>query len=284
MKGLAGLALALASGLVMAWKCKINFPRRKRLRVIGVIPARYESVRFPGKPLVSILGKAMVVRTWEQARKATTLQKVVVATDDERIAAACREAGADVVMTSSECPNGTVRCHEAVTKLPGEYDVVINIQGDEPLIEPQIIDDCVRALQNSPNSVYSTACTSLEHEHVEQRTRVKCIVDRDGHAIYFSRGVLPANKDGLVRPFPAPFQQQPYLLHLGLACFDREFLAEYCRMPPTPLMLMEDLEQLKVLENGYKIKVIVVDHNAHGVDEPEDVAVIERKMVELGLT
>ena len=83
----------------------------------------------------------------------------------------------------------------------------------------------------------STACTSLEHEHVEQRTRVKCIVDRDSHAIYFSRGVLPANKDGLVRPFPAPFQQQNYLLHLGLACFDREFLAEYCRMPPTPLMV-----------------------------------------------
>ena len=158
---------------------------------IGVIPARFQSVRFPGKPLVSILGKPMVLRTWEQACKATTLQKVVVATDDERIASVCRNAGAEVVMTSSECPNGaplphvvgsgraacwvsgicrlplriqvkllnagTVRCHEAVTKLPGEYDVVINIQGDEPLIEPEIIDDTVRALQNSPDCVYRSA-------------------------------------------------------------------------------------------------------------------------------
>ncbi|CAL8471994.1 g11536 [Coccomyxa elongata] len=284
MRGFAGLTLVLAGGVAILLKWKKRLLGRKRLRVIGVIPARFQSARFPGKPLVSILGKPMVVHTWEQACKATTLQKVVVATDDERIASACRKAGAEVVMTSSECPNGTVRCHEAVTKLPGDYDVVINIQGDEPLIEPEIIDDTVRALQNSPDCVYSTACTPLDHERVEQRTRVKCILDRHGHAIYFSRGVLPANKDGAVRPFPAPFQQQPYLLHLGLACFDRAFLAEYCRMAPTPLMLMEDLEQLKVLENGYKIKVIVVEHNAHGVDEPEDVAVIEQKMREEGLT
>ncbi|KAL4424588.1 hypothetical protein ABPG77_009172 [Micractinium sp. CCAP 211/92] len=256
---------------------------RRRRRVVGVLPARYQSSRFPGKPLVPILGKPMILRTYEQACKAQTLDAVVIATDDERIAEVCRAAGAQVVMTSPDCANGTERCEEAVSKLSQRYDIVVNVQGDEPLIEPEIIDEVVRALQEAPDAVYSTACTPLAHSEVPLRQRVKCITDQHGYAIYFSRGMVPHNKDGVVRSYPTPWHEKPYLLHLGLQCYDRCFLREYCRLPPTPLQMMEDLEQLKVLENGYKIKVVVVDHSAHGVDMPEDVGSIEAIMRAHGL-
>ncbi|KAK9839186.1 hypothetical protein WJX74_003403 [Apatococcus lobatus] len=257
--------------------------RKRRKSAIGVIPARYASGRFPGKPLVDIRGKPMIVRTYLQAKKALTLDRLVVATDDIRIAAACEVAGAEVIMTSENCANGTERCHEAVCKLKAKHDIVVNIQGDEPLVEPAMIDEVVEALREKPEAVFSTACTPMERREVPLRHRVKCILDQKGFAIYFSRGVLPANKAGDVRPFPTPHQDKPYLLHLGLQAYDRNFLGLYCQMPPTPLMLMEDLEQLKVLENGYKMKVVIVDHCAHGVDVPADVDDILRIMRDEGL-
>ncbi|EFN50970.1 hypothetical protein CHLNCDRAFT_33280 [Chlorella variabilis] len=281
-QSLGGALLAYALGAVTVGSVMLARALRKKLRrrrrVVGVLPARYQSSRFPGKPLVPILGKPMILRTYEQACKAQTLDAVVVATDDERIAEACRAAGAQAVMTHPDCPNGTERCEEAVSKLSKQYDIVLNIQGDEPLIEPEVIDAVVRALQESPDAVYSTACTPLAHSEVELRQRVKCITDTSGYAIYFSRGVLPSNKDGEVRSYPAPWHDKPYLLHLGLQCYDRAFLRQYCKMAATPLQMMEDLEQLKILENGYRMKVVVVDHSAHGVDLPEDVASIEAIM------
>lgn len=270
---LGATAVCVFAAFRSLWKrCK------RRKRVVGVLPARFQSSRFPGKPLVPILGKAMILRTYEQACKARTLDAVVVATDDERIADVCRQAGALVVMTNPDCANGTERCEEAVSKLDKQYDIVINIQGDEPLIDPDTIDAVVEALQDSPDAVYSTACTPLGHEEVPLRQRVKCVTDNNGYAIYFSRGVIPHNKEGTIKPYPMPFQERPYLLHLGLQCYDRGFLEDYCKMAPTPLMLMEDLEQLKVLENGYRMKVVVVEHSAHGVDVPEDVASLEAIM------
>lgn len=205
---------------------------------------------------------------------ASTLENVVVATDDEKIAECCRGFGADVVMTSVECRNGTERCNEALEKLGKNYDIVVNIQGDEPLIEPEIIDGIVKALQGTPDAVFSTAVTSLKPEDGLDPNRVKCVVDNHGYAIYFSRGLIPFNKSGKVNP------QFPYLLHLGIQSFDAKFLKIYPQLPPTPLQLEEDLEQLKVLENGYKMKVIKVNHDAHGVDTPEDVAKIEALMRE----
>ena len=251
-----------------------------------MVPARYASTSFPGKPLAPIRGKGgpkpMIQRTYEQALLAETLDLVVVATDDRRIYDACKAFGAEVVMTG-DCPSGTDRCEAAVAQLRRQFDVVVNIQGDEPLLEPEVIDAVVRALQDSPDAVYSTCVTPMAPEDVPLRQRVKCIVDQLGYAIYFSRGVLPANKTGEARPYPAPFDRLPYLLHLGLQCYDRGFLAKYEKMPHTPLQLMEDLEQLKVIENGYKVKVVQVDHAAHGVDLPEDVASIEAKLLELGM-
>ncbi|KAJ7565655.1 hypothetical protein O6H91_02G069500 [Diphasiastrum complanatum] len=250
---------------------------RVRSRVVGIIPARYQSSRFEGKPLALILGKPMIQRTWEQAKLAKSLDAVVVATDDERIAECCRGFGAEVVMTSESCPNGTERCNEALKKLKKKFDIVVNIQGDEPLIDPEIIDGVVKALQEAPDAMFSTAVTALKPEDAADPNRVKCVVNKHGYAIYFSRGLLPYNKKAAVNP------SFPYLLHLGIQCYDAKFLAIYPLMKPTPLQLEEDLEQLKVLENGYKMKVIKVDHDAHGVDIPSDISSIVALMKERNL-
>ncbi|KAF7822724.1 3-deoxy-manno-octulosonate cytidylyltransferase, mitochondrial [Senna tora] len=270
----AGVAFAAAAGA----RAYFNGFRKFRSRVVGIIPARFASSRFQGKPLVHILGKPMIQRTWERAKLASTLDHVVVATDDEKIADCCRQFGADVIMTSESCRNGTERCNEALQKLEKKYDVVVNIQGDEPLIEPEIIDGVVKALQAAPDAVFSTAVTSLKPEDANDPNRVKCVVDNHGYAIYFSRGMIPFNKSGKVNP------QFPYLLHLGIQSYDAKFLKIYPDLQPTPLQLEEDLEQLKVLENGYRMKVIKVDHEAHGVDTPEDVGKIESLMRERNLS
>ncbi|KAJ9153595.1 hypothetical protein P3X46_027021 [Hevea brasiliensis] len=170
-------------------------------------------------------------RTWERAKLATTLDH--------------KGFGADVIMTSESCAE---RCNEALGKLENKYDVVVNIQGDEPLIEPEIIDGIVKALQTSSNAVFSTAVTSLKPEDAFNPNRVKCVLDNLGYAIYFSRGLIPYNKSGKFNP------QFPYLLHLGIQSYNAKFLKIYPELQPTPLQLEEDLEQLKVLENGYKMK------------------------------
>ncbi|KAF5728314.1 Nucleotide-diphospho-sugar transferases superfamily protein isoform 1 [Tripterygium wilfordii] len=270
----AGAAIAVAIGT----GAYLGRFRKFRSRVVGIIPARFASSRFQGKPLVEILGKPMIQRTWERSKLATTLDHVVVATDDEEIAECCIGFGADVIMTSESCRNGTERCNEALQKLEKKYDIVVNIQGDEPLIDPEIIDGVVKALQAAPDAVFSTAVTSLKPEDAFDPNRVKCVVDNRGYAIYFSRGLIPYNKSAQVNP------DFPYLLHLGIQSYDSKFLRIYPDLQPTPLQLEEDLEQLKVLENGYKMKVIKVDHEAHGVDTPEDVEKIEALMRERNLT
>ncbi|XP_062016950.1 3-deoxy-manno-octulosonate cytidylyltransferase, mitochondrial-like [Rosa rugosa] len=270
----AAVAAATAAYAVVSRRRSARF----RSRVVGIIPARFASSRFPGKPLVPILGKPMIQRTWERAKLANKLDQLVVATDDKKIAACCSDFGANVIMTSETCRNGTERCTEALQKLTKKFDIVVNIQGDEPLIEPEIIDGVVMALQAAPDAVFSTAVTSLKPEDTSDPNRVKCVVDNHGYAIYFSRGLIPYNKSGKVNP------HFPYLLHLGIQSYDTKFLKIYPELPPTPLQLEEDLEQLKVLENGYKMKVIKVDHEAHGVDTPQDVEKIERFMRERNLS
>ncbi|TVU20316.1 hypothetical protein EJB05_36521 [Eragrostis curvula] len=300
--------LALGAAAVAAAAAAYLYRRPAfRSRAVGIIPARFASSRFEGKPLALILGKPMIQRTWERVMLASSLDHVVVATDDERIAECCRGFGADVIMTAESCKNGSERCCEALSKLEKHYDIVVNIQGDEPLIEPEIIDGVVMALQRAPDAVFSTAVTSLKPEDAFDTNRVKCVIDNQGYAIYFSRGLIPFNKSGEVNP------NFPYHLHLGIAVssllmidyvcifefgnkdvsyveavvnylidriqgFDSKFLKIYPELVPTPLQLEEDLEQLKVLENGYRMKVIKVDHDAHGVDAPEDVEKIEALM------
>ncbi|THU72022.1 hypothetical protein C4D60_Mb04t07710 [Musa balbisiana] len=272
-----GVAAAVAAGAHAAARYRLlSWQGKYRSRVVGIIPDRFASSRFPGKPLVRILGKPMIQRPWERAKLASALDRIVVATDKEKIAECCRGFGADVIMTSEECKNGTERCYEALQKLGENYDIVVNIQGDEPLIEPEIIDGVAKSLQGSPDAVFSTAVTSLKPEDGLDPNRVKCVIDSHGYAIYYSRGLIPFNKSGKVNP------QYPYLLHLGIfsQSFDSNFLRIYPSLPPTPLQLEEDLEQLKVLENGYRMKVIKVNHDVHGVDSPEDVDKIEALMRE----
>ncbi|GFZ03054.1 nucleotide-diphospho-sugar transferases superfamily protein [Actinidia rufa] len=221
-----------------------------------------------------------IQRTWERANIATTLDQLVnldvavgavvdlddggvaqtegdekvVATDDEKIAECCRGFGAHVIRTSESCRNGTECCNEALQKLQKKFDIVVNIQGDEPLIEPEIIDGVVKSSASellplaAPDAVFSTAVTSLKPEDASDPNRVKCVVDNHGYAIYFSRGLIPYNKLGKVNP------HFPYLLHLGIQSYDAQFLRIYPDLSPTPLQLEEDLEQLKILENGYKMK------------------------------
>ena len=273
----------VVTGVCAVQLCRIAYAYYRasctsRSRVLGVIPARYASSRFPGKPLVQIAGKPMIVRTYLQAKMATTLTRLVVATDDTRIRDACVEAGAEVVMTDSEIPNGTERCEAAMRNLTQKFAIVVNIQGDEPLIAPEIIDACVTALQKAPDAVYSTPVTPFtDRKEVLMSSRVKCVVDVNGYAMYFSRGMLPNNKEG------TPDVARDYLLHLGLQCYDAAFLTTYSKLPATPCMLQEDLEQLKVIEHGYRMKVVTVNHSAHGVDEPADVASIEEIMRKKGL-
>ncbi|KAG7031369.1 3-deoxy-manno-octulosonate cytidylyltransferase, mitochondrial [Cucurbita argyrosperma subsp. argyrosperma] len=299
-----GIVAGITIGAAIGARAYLGRSRKFRSRVVGIIPARFASSRFQGKPLVEILGKPMIQRTWERAKMATTLDCVVVATDDAKIAQCCKGFGADVVMTSESCRNGkhcdyyitisrlvlksycfqyettlgTERCNEALQKLEKKYDILVNIQGDEPLIEPEIIDGIVKALQAAPDAVFSTAVTSLKPEDAFDPNRVKCVVDNHGYAIYFSRGLIPFNKSGKVN------LQYPYLLHLGIQSFDSKFLSIYPELQSTPLQLEEDLEQLKVLEHGYKMKVIKVDHEAHGVDVPGDVEKIESFMKERNLS
>lgn len=271
-------ALLLGAGVAAALLARRALAFRSRSRVVGIIPARYRSTRFEGKPLALILGKPMIQRTWEQAKLAATLDAVIVATDDERIAECCKGFGANVVMTSEACANGTERCQDALHKLKKKYDIVLNIQGDEPLIDPDVIDGVVKTLQEAPDAVFSTAVTSLQPEDAENQNRVKCVVDKQGYAIYFSRGLIPFNKYGQVNP------NFPYLLHLGIQCYDSKFLDLYPLLPPSPLQLEEDLEQLRVLENGFKMKVVKVNHEAHGVDAPSDIAKIEAFMRERNIS
>ena len=239
-------------------------------KVLGVIPARYASTRFPGKPLALILGKPMIVHTYESAIQAKSLDKLVVATDDERIRACCEQANIPVVLTDTDLPNGTARCAQALEKLGDMWDVVVNIQGDEPLIEPHIIDACVETLWGSPSScVHSTPVTALSVVDVHNPSRVKCVLDKDGYALYFSRSCIPGCKASCSR-------HGNYYLHLGLQCYDANYLRIFTHLLPTPLEIAEDLEQLRTLENGYRIKVVVVAHEGHGVDEPADIISIEK--------
>lgn len=172
-------------------------------------------------------------------------------------------------MTDEGLPNGTERCAQVLQNTSGKYDIVVNIQGDEPLIDPGIIDGVVHALQTNPDAVYSTPVTPLDFKDALNTGRVKCIVDQNDYAIYFSRGLVPHNKNGEVD------HAHTYWLHLGLQCYEANFLKMYPTLEPTPCQLQEDLEQLKAIEHGYKIKVIKVEHSAHGVDYPEDVSSLE---------
>jgi len=236
-----------------------------------VIPARYASTRLPGKPLVPLAGKPMVQHVYERAKRAQTVHRVMVATDDQRIMDAVTAFGGEARMTRSDHRTGTERIAEVAVHEAG--DVFVNVQGDEPLIDPVAIDTAVGALLEEPQAQISTVATLIRHAgDIMDPNVVKTVLDFDGNALYFSRAPIPWIRDT---------QQKlhvKYWKHLGLYVFQREALLEFPTLPQGELEKIEQLEQLRWLENGWKIRVAEVAHDAVSVDVPEDVARVEKLM------
>ncbi len=241
-------------------------------KIIGIIPARYSSTRFPGKMLATILGVSLIQRTYENAKKCLTLKELIVATDDQRIFDHVMGFGGKVVMTSPECPSGTDRLAEAIrtNAFLADADIIVNIQGDEPCIDPHTITKVALLLNSDPEAAMSTAVVKLtSRENAANASVVKCVMDQNHNALYFSRNLIPAGRSQQFR------LGITYYHHVGIYAFRRDFLQHYAELEPTPLQLAEDLEQLKVLEHGYRIKTAIVDHESIGVDQPEDIKKIE---------
>jgi 3-deoxy-manno-octulosonate cytidylyltransferase (CMP-KDO synthetase) len=236
------------------------------MSAVGIIPARYASSRFPGKPLAPIAGVPMLQRVYEGARRAKRLRDVLVATDDERIAEGCRRFGARAVMTSPHHATGTDRLAEASQGLADA--IVVNVQGDEPLIEGFVIDAAVAALEEAPEAPMATVVHRAEPADLADPNRVKVVLDRRGFALYFSRAPIPHLRE--------PGEAPPLWQHVGLYAYRREFLARYVALPPTPLERAEQLEQLRALEHGHRIRVAIVEGwRSVPVDVPGDVARVE---------
>jgi 3-deoxy-manno-octulosonate cytidylyltransferase (CMP-KDO synthetase) len=238
-------------------------------KVVVVIPARYGSTRLPGKPLVSLAGKPMIQRVYERAKMAKRVDQVIVATDDERIVKAVQEFGGEARMTRGDHRTGTERVAEVAAHVDG--NVFVNAQGDEPLLDPAAIDIAVEALLEDPPASVATVATPVKVlSDVMDPNVVKAVLDFDGYALYFSRAPVPWVRD------TAGKVHVKYWKHLGLYVFQRDALLEYPTLPQGELERIEQLEQLRWMENGWKIRVAEVEHDAVSVDVPEDVARVEK--------
>jgi len=241
------------------------------MTAVGLIPARYAASRFPGKPLTPIAGKPMIQHVYEGARRAKRLQDVVIATDDERIAEACSAFDAPVVLTSPDHPTGTDRLAEAAAGLDAE--IIVNIQGDEPLIRGFVIDAAVDALLAEPDAAMSTVVHAAEPEALDDPNRVKVVLDRRGRALWFSRATIPALRNADAPP--------TWWQHVGLYVYRRSFLLDFVNLPQTPAERAEGLEQLRALEHGFAIQAAIVEGwRSVSVDVPEDVARVEALLAE----
>lgn len=235
------------------------------MKVLCVIPARYASTRLPGKPLRDIQGKPMICRVYERAARAKRTAGVIVATDDERIREAVEAHGGRAMMTAKDHPTGTDRLAEVARAYP-DMDLIINVQGDEPLIDPDLIDELVAAFDGEEELQMATVMTEMkEAEERENPNNVKVVTDLRGYALYFSRSLIP---------YPRKAGAAPACKHIGIYAYRRDFLLRYAKMEPTPLEKSESLEQLRALENGYRIKVIRTERSFIGVDTEEDLRLV----------
>jgi 3-deoxy-manno-octulosonate cytidylyltransferase (CMP-KDO synthetase) len=237
-------------------------------KTLAAIPARWGSTRFPGKPLHLIAGKPLVQHVWERCQDCREIDEVIIATDDARIADAAASFGAKAVLTSQEHPSGTDRIAEAARAFP-DHQVIINVQGDEPLISPALIDELARVLRDQPGVPMITAAAPIhDAAQVADANIVKVVLDVKGDALYFSRSALP-----FVRGTDA---RTRHLRHLGIYGFQREFLFQFIVWPPSMLEMTESLEQLRALENGARIRCVLTDDLSPGVDTIEQARAIEK--------
>ena len=233
------------------------------MKIIGIIPSRYASSRLPGKPLVDILGISMIQRVYEQCKKSASLSEVIVATDDDRIFDHVLGFGGRVIMTSSRHPSGTDRCNEAINSLEAKYDIAINIQGDEPFINPKQIDQ-LAALINSEKASIATLARKIEDESITKDVNSpKAIFDKNGIAQNFCRSISQ------IKP------NQTYYKHIGIYGYRVNILAEICKLSPSENEKTERLEQLRWLDNGYKIKVGITTFESFSIDTLEDIEKIK---------
>jgi 3-deoxy-manno-octulosonate cytidylyltransferase (CMP-KDO synthetase) len=243
--------------------------------ILGVIPARYASSRFPGKPLIDIDGMSMIQRVYMQAKKSSSLDEVIVATDDERIKNHVESFGGIAYMTKEEHPSGTDRCYEVLQKTGINYSHVINIQGDEPFIDPGQIDLLANLLQDKTTELATLVLPVDSHELLFSEGEVKVTVNSKMEALFFSRMVIPYIKGVDKKEWHKHFN---FFRHVGLYAYRSDVLKKITQLKPSSLEIAESLEQLRWLENGFKIKVAVTDHDSFGVDTPEDIDRILKMM------
>jgi len=236
--------------------------------ILGIIPARYASSRFPGKPLIEILGKTMIQRVYEQASQSKLLDKVVVATDDERIFNHVVSFGGAAVMTKEDHPSGTDRCYEALLKTEGKFTYVVNIQGDEPFVNADQIDELAQVCDG--NTELATQMIAVDsHEVLFDKGEVKIVLNDDHEALYFSRMVIPFIKGVDEKDW---HKHHTYYRHVGMYAYRTDILEAITKLAPSALEKAESLEQLRWLEAGYKIKLATTAYDSHCIDTPEDVA------------
>lgn len=244
--------------------------------MLGVIPARWQSSRFPGKPLADIAGKPMIQHVYERSCEAKLIDDVIIATDDERIAKAVSGFGGKVAMTRADISTGTDRVAEVAKQY--QHGIVLNIQGDEPLITPGMLDDLVRALADNPDIPVATPVKPItEYEELIDTTFARIVMTKDGNILYFTRSVIPYARD--VAEEREWIREHIYYRHVGIYCFRREFLLRYVLMEQSSLEIAERLEQLRILENGYPIRGVLTNYTPHSVDTPEDLETVRKKFV-----
>lgn len=255
--------------------------KNKNDAVIAIIPARYGSTRFPGKALVQIKGKPMVQWVYERTQRSALVDQVIVATDDERIFDAVGTFGGEAVMTSADHATGTDRIAEVAQKL--DCSLVVNVQGDEPLIRPEMIDQAIMPLTKDRAIPMGTLCRKIDNrEEAFDPNVVKVVFDKDGFALYFSRAPIPWNRDHWsgARSFTDLSLDNAMYKHIGLYVYRREFLVQYARMHQTPLESVEKLEQLRALEHCHRIRTVITEHESFGVDIPDDLGKILKQLEE----
>ncbi len=243
------------------------------MKILGVIPARYNSSRFPGKPLIDLKGKSMIQRVYEGAEKSNLIDFLIVATDDSRIIQEVKRFGGNVEMTSEKHNSGTDRCAEIAKKYP-EFDLIINIQGDEPLVDFRQLDLLIEVFDNSSIQIATLATKQISKEDLENTNRIKVVVDKNKNALYFSRSAVPnfANFKG------DAFASYPFLRHIGLYAYRSETLINLSNLALAPLEIIESLEQLRWLYNGFKIQVVETDIETPNIDSIEDVEIVLKRI------
>ncbi len=243
--------------------------------MLGIIPARFASSRFPGKPLAMILGRPMLAHVFERASLCPELSRVVLATDDGRIRDAAEGLGIPVVMTSAEHASGTDRVLEAAEILgASDEHVIVNIQGDEPALEPAMLSELVAPFtdpERGPATRVATLATAMPPDQAKSPDRVKVVLAQDGNALYFSRAGIPFGRDA---------EHRDYLLHIGLYAFRLEALRRFAALPRGRLEALEELEQLRFLENGIPVRVSLTARKSQGVDRPEDIDTVTKMLME----